>query len=148
MNRQIMFAYGSNMLQAQALERMPFAIKIGTGELINHAFKFSGNGVASVFKSSQSSVPGVIYSVTKEDIECMNLYEGYPKVYNSYYLPIKFNKEKLNALVYVNNTKKIILPPKQEYLNKILNGASNNNISNSHIINAYNFALKLLNNTK
>ena len=142
MRRNLMFAYGSNMLQEQAINRMPNLIKIGKAELLNHSFYFTGNGVASVKSSNFDSVPGVLYSVTDEDFNKMDIYEGFPFVYDCHLLTIKINNKLKKAWVYINNSKKLNIIPKQEYLNKIIVGAKNLEIKELYILDAYKKAVE------
>lgn len=145
MKRKLMFAYGSNMLTKQAFKRMPHAKKYGTAHLIDYAFNFAGNGVASVYEKAGSKVPGVLYSITEKDFLKMDSFEGFPYVYNCYKLPIEHNSSLKEAWVYINNSRNIFVLPKEEYMYKILLGAEEAGLPDNHIWKAYTNAIDSFN---
>lgn len=145
MKRSLMFAYGSNMYAQQALKRMPNAKKYGIAKLIDYAFNFAGNGVASVYEKINSKVPGVLYSITDNDFAKMDSFEGFPYVYNCYKLPIEHHSSIKEAWVYINNSKNIFSVPREDYIYKILLGAEQSGIPDNHIWRAYTNVLDSFN---
>ncbi len=108
------FAYGSNMDEVQMKERCPWARKIGVGYIPGYELfssHYSGKwkgGVFSIKENTTTDVFGIIYDVTPDCIEMLDIYEGYPHVYRKEKLKItqvKPNKEEknINCVVYISN---------------------------------------------
>jgi len=82
-----MFAYGSNLSRAQMKRRCPNAVFAGKATLHGYRLVFAGhsttwNGaVATLAKDPQSRVEGVLYRMTREEVELLDAHEGAPKVY-------------------------------------------------------------------
>src|SRR5512135_1695151 len=76
-------AYGSNMNVQQMSLRCPQARVIGTGLLENYrlTFRGCGRGVANVERKRGRTVPIVLWDITKDDEQALDLYEGFPRLY-------------------------------------------------------------------
>ena len=77
------FAYGSNMLEAGMDYRCPQAQKIGSWTLPNHKLYFAG--VADITPSEGDSVVGALWDITPSDEEGLDIYEGYPYLYDKHW---------------------------------------------------------------
>lgn len=77
------FAYGSNLDPEQMKRRCPGHTVVGLAALHEHRLAFPltshdwGGGVASVVPSHGTSVWGVVYDLTDEDLAALDRYEGY-----------------------------------------------------------------------
>ena len=87
---ELYFAYGSNLDIEQVNRRCGNSgnvRKVSIGYLPEHKLAFTqyypdwGGGVADVVKSPNSRVWGILYELSKEALELLDKYEGYPKDY-------------------------------------------------------------------
>ena len=82
--RRYYIAYGSNLNLLQMAKRCRGARIIGTSYLQDFQLLFKGSGSGyylTVEKKEGSTVPVVVYSVTKSDEDALDQYEGYPLFY-------------------------------------------------------------------
>ena len=73
------FAYGSNLNQKQMQGRCPSSVPVARVKLKGYRLCF--NLVADIVKDEQAITWGAIYTVFPEDIENLDRYEGYPRLY-------------------------------------------------------------------
>lgn len=77
-------AYGSNLNVAQMALRCPGARIVGTAIIKDYRLMFKGSKTGSyltIEPAAGCEVPVGIWSVTGDDIESLNVYEGYPTFY-------------------------------------------------------------------
>jgi len=131
------FAYGSNMKTQRLKDRVGEVDVIETAELKNHCLTFNklsndGSGKANIEPKEGSSVEGVIFSLTEEQIKKLDcLEEGYIRVKTSV---VKFDNNTVMVQVYIANPDKIRrgLDPKREYLQYLIDGTEEHNLSNHY----------------
>jgi len=140
-NRCLMFAYGSNMLKQQVSHRAPSALKYCLGSLDGYTLRFVGRGVASPFPSVGNKLQGVVYSLELIDLFRMHAYEGFPYVYDCKLRPLETSKGLKFAWTYIHHSKQVVKPT-DDYLLRVLEGATEAKIDDSHIWEAYNIALR------
>lgn len=73
------FAYGSNMNPAQMHERLPHARRVGTGYV--DGWEVRERKYANIERCRGGRVYGVIYLLTESEVNLLDRYEGYPRVY-------------------------------------------------------------------
>ncbi len=87
---ELYFAYGSNLDAEQVTSRCGnsgHVRQVSIGYLPNHKLAFTqyykdwGGGVADVVKSPNDSVWGILYELSRECLELLDKYEGYPNDY-------------------------------------------------------------------
>lgn len=89
------FAYGSNLDVEQMKRRCPESKVLVPGCLRGYRLDFTwhssgwGGGVADVVLDPQKEVWGVVYELTMRDLELLDNYEGYPKVYTRFQTSIE-----------------------------------------------------------
>lgn len=85
-------AYGSNMDAEQMYFRCPGAKFLGVGKVKGMRLLFRGHPYAAVATIEKgrynSSVPVVIWDITKDDELALDNYEGYPNMYTKVMLPV------------------------------------------------------------
>ncbi len=121
------FAYGSNMLEKQMLERGCSLINKNIGKLYNFEFKFNkkgnnGSGKANIIEKERSVVEGVIFEIDEVSLQRLTLIEvGYHKKI----VPVLSKNRVLNCVTFVADEDKIdnTLKPKKDYKEKIVLGA-------------------------
>jgi hypothetical protein len=134
----VYFAYGSNMSFDQMKERCPNSAYLGNGYLKDYKLDFTRmsqkreGGVADIVYSENDEVWGVFYSLTNDDLETLDRYEGYPDIYtrNNFTCNIinnnlnEGNTEQLTAIVYsVVNKSPNTISPSLSYLKLLLDAA-------------------------
>ncbi len=122
------FAYGSNMSARRIRHRLGWSPNRIPATLSDYVLSFnkqSHDGAkANIQNSSGDKVEGILYSLNKEDLICLDEYEG---VHDKHYKRKNINVSDLNghpisAIAYIAiNTGKESRPSK-EYLNFLLEG--------------------------
>ena len=112
-------AYGSNLSETQMAHRCPTAKVVGTSMLKNWRLLF--DGPASIERYEGYEVPVLIWDIQPEDERSLDRYEGYPSYYRKEMLEVEVNGKKVDAMVYIMNTRKESIPPTY-YYNVLYNG--------------------------
>ena len=85
MKRDVFYlAYGGNLSVRQMLERCPDAIYVGTAELKGWRLLFKGSQSGSyltIEKKKGRKVPVLVWKVSKRDEKKLDVYEGFPRLY-------------------------------------------------------------------
>ena len=85
MKRDVFYlAYGGNLSVRQMLERCPDAIYVGTAELKGWRLMFKGSQSGSyltIEKKRGRKVPVLVWKVSKRDEKKLDVYEGFPRLY-------------------------------------------------------------------
>jgi gamma-glutamylcyclotransferase (GGCT)/AIG2-like uncharacterized protein YtfP len=125
------FAYGSNMGQQQMSKRCPSARLIGPGVLKDYKLDFTisaperwgGGGCADVVLNKGSEVWGLLYELSREDIENLDRAEG-PR-YRRFSVSIQIEHQPaVPAFVYEVIDKAPFKSPDSQYLDIIKRAAS------------------------
>lgn len=119
---ELYFAYGSNMDLEQMKARCPRSHKfLGVGELYDWEFFINSRGVANIIMNGDSEVYGLLFKITERCLNCLDMHEGYPRIYGRLELPVKFgNEEEVNAWVYIDNNFLEVGKPRTNYLERIV----------------------------
>lgn len=101
--RFLYFAYGSNMDKHQMEYRCPGAICLGVA-LLND-YTLVERKYADIDKCSGKVVPGLLWSITINDLLSLDLYEGFPQLYTRKIVEVEVIKAntvnvKKSAIVY------------------------------------------------
>jgi len=118
------FAYGSNLSQAQMSIRCPMAKGLGVAVLGSHRLSFTAfsrgwdGGVADVVEAMGHEVWGFLYELTPEDLSALDVYEGYPHLYNRRLVHVvpEVNHAAVEAWVYFVVNKQGFVTPSAKYL--------------------------------
>lgn len=106
-------AYGSNLSESQMAMRCPTAKVVGTSILKDWRLLF--DGPASIERYEGYEVPVLIWDIQPEDERSLDRYEGYPSYYRKEMLEVEVNGKKVDAMVYIMNTRKESIPPTYYY---------------------------------
>jgi gamma-glutamylcyclotransferase (GGCT)/AIG2-like uncharacterized protein YtfP len=88
---QLVFAFGSNLDEAQLARRCPDSSLVGPARLDGHALAFGGHSerwggaVATVVRRAGAHVDGALYSVSTTDLERLDRFEGVPGLYERHH---------------------------------------------------------------
>ena len=131
MNKRYYIAYGSNLNIRQMRMRCPSARIIGTAEIPDYELLFKGSQTGAyltIEPKDGAKVPVAVWSVTAEDEEALDRYEGFPAFYykKEIRLPIKGIKSGRtwvrNCFVYIMHEERSIGIPSYAYVSVCLEG--------------------------
>lgn len=115
----IYLAYGSNMNTLQMRYRCPRAKVLGTAMLENYRLVFRGNsrgcGVANIERRKGYKVPVVLWEITEDCEERLDIYEGFPHLYIKKRIIVDFKGEQVNAMVYIMREARPFTEPNPSY---------------------------------
>jgi gamma-glutamylcyclotransferase (GGCT)/AIG2-like uncharacterized protein YtfP len=124
------FAYGSNLSRKQMLGRCPDAKPEFKAILPGHKLIYTGRsrewqngGVASIKPSKGKTVIGALYGISEECLASLDIYEGYPTVYDRMSVTVftEFG-EPVEAIAYIKVRQSDETQPSREYLDTIRDG--------------------------
>ena len=123
--KKIYLAYGSNLNLEQMGVRCPEALVIGTTRLPDYHLIFKGShssGVATIEKKRGSSVPVLLWEITKKCEKALDRYEGFPHLYRKKHVRVQFENNELVVMAYIMNEGPPIAVPNAYYYKTILEG--------------------------
>jgi hypothetical protein len=123
--KKLYIAYGSNMNQAQMRARCPAARVLGTAMLDGCRLLFRGahrGAVATIEPYAGASVPVVIWEITPECEAALDLYEGFPHLYEKAIVKIRLDGRPVRAMAYIMTPGKMPGQPSAYYYKVILDG--------------------------
>lgn len=121
---KLYIAYGSNLNINQMALRCPTARVYGAGILNNWELLFRGNargcGVATVQRRIGSTVPVGLWEIEKEDEKNLDIYEGYPRLYDKQNVYVTMpDGSKKKAMIYIMTSGHWPTGPSSSYENTI-----------------------------
>lgn len=123
-------AYGSNMSAERLFRRCPDARRIGAALL--PGYRRVERLYADIDKDKTSQVEGVLYTLTKEDIEKLDRFEGCPFVYQKKVLKAFYNDRMIRVFTYIltkqSKRERDGLPYPEDYLQICMQGAAEHGI--------------------
>ena len=136
------FAYGSNMLQARLRARCPSARLIDRATAIGFDFEFSkrsidGSGKATLIPTRGVLCPGVIFEISRSEIDQLDRAEGagagYER-YDDFVAEFAGTGEQVAVLTYLANAPDHRLKPFDWYLALVIAGALKNGLCDEHVV--------------
>lgn len=126
MEKMYYLAYGSNLNLNQMAYRCPDAKAVGSVILKDFRIVYKGFqdnfAYLTIEECKGSKVPLGLFEVSEEDIEALDIYEGYPTSYQKYYIPVRHGLKKVNALIYIMNPYSDYHLPSVKYLTTCYEG--------------------------
>ena len=96
------FSYGSNMASAGMAERCAAPSVLGVATVPGYRFGIAKQGYATMVPEPGSSVHGLLWSLTEEDLAALDHYEGVPAGhYTRTTIPVQFGGKPMEAQVYL-----------------------------------------------
>ena len=142
MAEMLYFAYGSNLLRSQMQARCPGArlhsvVRVEGYELCFPMISFtrSGMGVASIRPNEDAYVEGVIYEMTEDDFRRLDHYESEGTKYRRETITIPKLGEVWTYFPRLDAGHHY--PPSEEYLNAVIQGAIEHQLSAEYIHTLY-----------
>lgn len=126
-------AYGSNMNIEDMKLRCPAAKVVGRRYLNGYRLMF--NRYATIVEDKNSSVPVLIWEISDNDENQLDIYEGYPKLYHKETIKGFIEGEREEIMVYVMN-EFVPTPPTKEYFCTILSAYRTFSFSDNYLKDA------------
>lgn len=127
--RYLYFAYGSNLSREQMRRRCPDAVEMMAAKAVGWRLEFSAtfpqrrHGVATMVPYAEATTEGVIWSLSAEDLERLDGYEGVPHAYQRYTVDVEVSLGKvsqtLNCMVYLQDYCNRLRTPAEDYAVRI-----------------------------
>ena len=144
-------AYGSNLNMEQMQYRCPGAVPLGTAELEGYRLLFKGSKTGSyltIEKAEGYCVPVGVWSVTAEDEERLDHYEGFPHFYYKTELDITYmglvskKAHRVKAFVYIMQEDRPFGIPSHMYVSTCSQGYADFGFDKDTLATAYVFSKK------
>ena len=130
-----MFSYGMNTHNASMAVRCPEATCLGAAWLDDHVFMFKYH--ADVEYEPGSAVEGLLWEMQEEDLDKIDLVEGYP---DYYYREIQAvtaqDGQTYHAWVYKMSGDQERYRPSDGYLNTVIQGYNQNGLHTEQVYQA------------
>jgi gamma-glutamylcyclotransferase (GGCT)/AIG2-like uncharacterized protein YtfP len=139
--RHYYFAYGMNTHLGQMAQRCPTAEVVGVAELQDYELEFAYH--CNVKPAPGASVPGLLWTITDQDLEALDWTEGYPTYYDRAQAPVLINSVVLSAVVYFMPGTTQPCPPGRGYLDTVRQGYAQNQINPAELDKAVNTSYEL-----
>lgn len=134
-SQTLYLAYGSNLSSTQMAQRCPDSPAEGLGLLRGWRWLINDRGYANVVEGEDEDgddvpalVYGVLYRLSAEDEDSLDMYEGVPRAYEKLWLPVEIvtggggEAETVTALVYVDKKRVHPSVPREEYIDRMNRG--------------------------
>lgn len=125
MKNKLYIAYGSNLNLPQMAQRCPTAKVVGASEVKDYALLFRGGrkgAVATIEPQEGVSVPVLLWEITPKDEAALDMYEGYPSLYEKRTLDLELDDKSVSAMVYVMTPGHQLGFPSDYYYDVIMEG--------------------------
>jgi gamma-glutamylcyclotransferase (GGCT)/AIG2-like uncharacterized protein YtfP len=127
------FAYGSNLHHLQMKKRCKDSVFIKKINLKGFKLTFrSKYKAADIEIKKNSSVPGGLFNISKNDEKKLDLYEDFPTLYKKYYFSYYGKK----VMTYTMVKKTSFKFPTERYLNIVKKGYKDCNLNSSYLVKA------------
>lgn len=140
-------AYGSNLSVEQMLHRCPGAVYVGTAELYDMCLHFRGSKTGSyltVDPYDGERVPCLVWKVSDEDEQALDMYEGYPRFYKKINTQVDLCcladgefVERIPAFYYRMDARRSLGVPSKYYLSVCMEGYRRFDFDMGFLENAY-----------
>lgn len=138
-NKLLMFSYGMNTNLEGMSYRCPTATVLGPATLPDYEFRFRLH--ADIEPKSGAEVHGVLWEISEDDLQALDMLEGYPNYYTRLTVEVIHNNELVEAVVYMMTDQTYQEDPHLEYLDCCIQGYTDNGLQIDQLEAAYNDAL-------
>ena len=132
-------AYGMNCNLENMRWRCPSAFVLGTAILHDYELKFRLH--LDIQSSPGAIVTGLLWDINEEDLKELDALEGYPNYYIRKTVTVLHNDKLVDALVYQMVDQSYEAEPHLEYLDRCIQGYTDNGMSIDQLETAFNSAL-------
>ena len=125
MSNRLFAAYGVGVNRAEMAKRCPTAKLIGAATLRNHRLTFRGThaaAVANIEPAKGRSVPVLVWDIAPADEVALDLYEGFPHLYEKQQVKIRLDGMLVSCMAYVMRGDRPLGKPSAFYYSTLLEG--------------------------
>ena len=125
MSNRLFAAYGVGINRADMAMRCPTAKLLGASTLRNHRLTFRGPhaaAVANIEPAKGHSVPMLVWDITSTDEAALDLYEGFPHLYEKQQVKIRLDGMLVSCMAYVMRGDRPLGKPSAFYYSTLLEG--------------------------
>jgi len=132
------FAYGSNLSEDQMRMRCPGSRLLGNARLPGYSLAFTAyskrreGGVADIIESPLSSVWGLVYELTDDDLNALDGFECCPGFYERIEVRVKADAP-MTAWAYTIVGKEGHVQPADDYIGLIIEGAKEHGFPSEYV---------------
>ena len=130
------FAYGMNTNIAEMERRCPKAVCLGAAWIEDYEFVFRTH--ADIAESPGGICYGVLWDITRADLQALDRLEGYPYYYTRFRVRVNLGDHFVYALTYQMNDQTYIQEPSRGYLEMVTEGYQQNAVPTNQIDQAIN----------
>lgn len=116
----LMFAYGMNTNAVGMKNRCPDAAALGAAILENFRFRFAYH--ADIVPCAGQKVHGVLWEITSNCLQNLDILEGYPYYYNRILVPVQYKSARVWSYVYHMQPGHEECSPRGGYLDMVVEG--------------------------
>ena len=148
MEERLYFAYGSNINLDQMAHRCPAAQVVGPVVLGDYKLLFRGNsrgnGVATIAPHKGRKVYGLLWKITPECEQALDIYEGFPRLYDKQDVTVQGKDgREFTVMAYVmTDLWREPSVPSSYYYNGILEGYQQNGLPAASLKRAWEHSVK------
>jgi gamma-glutamylcyclotransferase (GGCT)/AIG2-like uncharacterized protein YtfP len=121
------FSYGMNTNLAQMARRCPKAVSLGAAML--PGFRFEFKQFATVVPDYQSDSVGVVWEITEDCEDALDILEGFPKYYTKQMVTVLIDGKPTTAMTYLMYPDEQLSLPSNSYYNMVADGYEDHGIS-------------------
>ena len=125
MSNRLFAAYGVGINRAEMAKRCPTAKLLGASTLRNHRLTFRGPhaaAVANIEPAKSRSVTVLVWDITPADEAALDLYEGFPHLYEKQQVKIRLDGMLVSCMAYVMRGDRPLGKPSAFYYSTLLEG--------------------------
>lgn len=127
MKTHLYFAYGMNTNLDEMGYRCPAALSLGAATLLDHTFRFATH--ADVVENAGAKTEGVLWEITKDCLDSLDVLEGYPVYYKRKFATVMHRGHAKDALVYYMTGNRSDYTPSKGYLDMLYEGYKDHGVS-------------------
>ena len=121
------FSYGMNTNLAQMARRCPKAVSLGAAVL--PGFRFEFKQFATVVPDYQSDSVGVVWEITEDCEDALDILEGFPQYYTKQTVTVLIDGVSHTAMTYLMYPDEVLNLPSNNYYNLVADGYEDHSIS-------------------
>lgn len=144
------FAYGSNLNLKEMKRRVLIYKKVGIALLNDYKLSFKGSyvGYLTLDYEKGAITPVGIYKIPNYALHKLDIYEGYPYVYDRCNINVRYNGKIINGVIYIMNKEFDFKLPDYDYVKRCLQGYNDFNLNPVILENALEFTKNIIDNSK
>lgn len=120
------FSYGMNTNLAQMARRCPKAVSLGAAVL--PGFRFEFKCFATVVPDVTKDTLGVVWEITEDCEDALDILEGFPKYYNKQLVTVLIDGVPHTAMTYLMYPDEVLNLPSNSYYNLVADGYEDHGI--------------------